>query len=308
MVLAMLRENEYHAIMLDELIEEKGIEVQSIQTNDPRDVHQYRYPRLQEKVLLVIDTDNHEVSLALRGANKVSYEIVQRVPKYLVAHPDTEKMPLYMKYEEQMEFFETRIEDRKIRFEEKDVKSTLLKNLIRTPSAYRQLLTLKESLQPAEKISFEHLEDMFGEIDFYNLTQVMVDVIMGTYKRKTIKQLQYFTDYKEFSPRWLGDKLRETAVMLDYFYQLVNKGVLISPKRLDDVRERMQVAGLKVPLELPSIREQYTYLDVVKEVPYKQVKKKIDTALRNEPITDEVSLYSLVTELRRGDDEDESEQ
>lgn len=307
-VLAMLRENEYHAIMLDELIEEKGLEVQSIQTNDPRDVHQYRYPRLQEKVLLVIDTDNHEVSLALRGANKVSYEIVQRVPKYLVAHPDTEKMPLYMKYEEQMEFFETRIEERKIRFEEKDVKSTLLKNLIRTPTAYRQLLTLKESLRPAEKISFEHLEDMFGEIDFYNLTQVMVDVIMGTYKRKTIKQLQYFTDYKEFSPRWLGDKLRETAVMLDYFYQLVNKGVLVSPKRLDDVRERMQVAGLKVPLELPSIREQYTYLEVVKEVPYKQVKKKIDTALRNEPITDEVSLYSLVTELRRGDDEDESKQ
>lgn len=301
-VLAIVRDNEYHAIMLDELIEEKGLEVQSLQTNNPRDVMQYRYPRLQEKVLLLIDTDNHEVSLELVGANKVSYDIVQRVPKYMIAHPQSEKLPLFLKYDEKMEFFETRIEERKIRFENKDVKNTLLKNLIRTPNAYRQLLTLKESLQPREKVTFTHLEDMFGEIDFYNLTEVLVDVVMGKYKRKSVKQLQYFTDYKEYSPRWLGNKLRETAVMLDYFYQLVDKGVMMSPKRLDDVRERMQLVGMKVPLDLPSYREQYVYLKVVKEVPYRRAKRKIDRALRKEPITDEVGLYSLVTELRVGDE------
>lgn len=307
MVLAMLQDNEYHAIILDELIQEKGLEVHSIQTNDPRDVHQYRYPRLQDKILIVLDTDNHEVSIALKGANKVSYDIIQRVPKYLVAHPDTEKLPIYIKYEDQIEFFEERIEERGIKFETKEVKQTLLKNLVRTPTSYRQLLTLQESMQVGERITLENIEDIFGEIDFYNLTQVLVEAIMGTYKRKTIKQLQYFTDYKEFSPRWLGKQLQETAVMLDYFYLLYMKGILVTPKHIDDIRERMQVAGLQVPIELPSIREQYTYLNTVKEVPYKQAKKKIDRALRNVPIVDEVSLYSLVIELRRGDDEDESE-
>lgn len=307
MVLAMLQDNEYHAIILDELIQEKGLEVHSIQTNDPRDVHQYRYPRLQDKILIVLDTDNHEVSIALKGANKVSYDIIQRVPKYLVAHPDTEKLPIYIKYEDQIEFFEERIEERGIKFETKEVKQTLLKNLVRTPTSYRQLLTLQESMQVGERITLENIEDIFGEIDFYNLTQVLVEAIMGTYKRKTIKQLQYFTDYKEFSPRWLGKQIQETAVMLDYFYLLYMKGILVTPKHIDDIRERMQVAGLQVPIELPSIREQYTYLNTVKEVPYKQAKKKIDRALRNVPIVDEVSLYSLVIELRRGDDEDESE-
>jgi len=307
MVLAMLQDNEYHAIILDELIQEKGLEVHSIQTNDPRDVHQYRYPRLQDKILIVLDTDNHEVSIALKGANKVSYDIIQRVPKYLVAHPDTEKLPIYIKYEDQIEFFEERIEERGIKFETKEVKQTLLKNLVRTPTSYRQLLTLQESMQVGERITLENIEDIFGEIDFYNLTQVLVEAIMGTYKRKTIKQLQYFTDYKEFSPRWLGKQLQETAVMLDYFYLLYMKGILVTPKHIDDIRERMQVAGLQVPIELPSIREQYTYLNTVKEVPYKQAKKKIDRALRNVPIVDEVSLYSLVIELRRGDDEDDSE-
>ena len=304
-MLAILRENDYHAIMLDEYIEESGLKVESIQTNEPRDVMNYRYPRMQEKVLLIVDTDNHEVSLALRGANTTSYDIILRVPKYRIAHPDTEKAPVYMRYEEQMEFFEERLVDRKIKFENRDVRSTLLKNLIRTPTAYRQLLTLQESLRFDEEVTFEHLEGMFGEIDFYNLTQVLVDAIMGRYKRKTIKQLQYFTDYKEYHPRWLGDKLRETAVMLDYFYQLVNKGIIVSPKRLDDIRVRLQMADMKVPLELPSIREQHTYLDVVKEVPYKEARKKIEIALRNEPIVDEVSLYSIIAELRWEDEEDD---
>src|SRR5699024_3531177 len=153
MVLAMLQDNEYHAIILDELIQEKGLEVHSIQTNDPRDVHQYRYPRLQDKILIVLDTDNHEVSIALKGANKVSYDIIQRVPKYLVAHPDTEKLPIYIKYEDQIEFFEERIEERGIKFETKEVKQTLLKNLVRTPTSYRQLLTLQESMQVGERIT-----------------------------------------------------------------------------------------------------------------------------------------------------------
>lgn len=95
--------------------------------------------------------------------------------------------------------------------------------------------------------------------------------------------------------------ITETAVNLDYFYQLVNKGVMVTPKRLDDIRERMQLAGLRIPIELPSIREQYTYLNIVKEVPYKEAKVKIDKALRGDPIVDEVSLYSLVVELRRDD-------
>lgn len=256
---------------------------------------------MQEKLFVIVETESHEVSLALRGANKVSYFIVQRVPKYLVAHPQTEKLPVVMKYEDQMEFFETRIEENHIKFENKDVQSVLIKNLIRTPESYNQLLTLRDSLPMGEKISMENLEDMYGEIDFYNLTQALVDVVMGTYKRKTIKQLQYFTEYKEFSPRWLGSKIRETAVNLDYFYQLVNKGVMVTPKRLDDIRERMQLAGLRIPIELPSIREQYTYLNIVKEVPYKEAKVKIDKALRGDPIVDEVSLYSLVVELRRDD-------
>src|SRR5699024_3523341 len=158
---------------------EKGLEVHSIQTNDPRDVHQYRYPRLQDKILIVLDTDNHEVSIALKGANKVSYDIIQRVPKYLVSHPDTEKLPIYIKYEYQIEFLEERIEDLEIKFETKDVKQTLLINLVRTPTSYRQLLTLQESMQVGERITLENIEDIFGEIDFYNLTQVLVEAIMG---------------------------------------------------------------------------------------------------------------------------------
>lgn len=299
----MLRDNDYHAIILDELIQEKGLEVHSIQTNNPNDVQQYRYPRLNSKILIVIDTDSHEVSLALRGANKVSYDIIQRVPKYLIAHPETEKLPVPKTYDEQLDFFSERVVNHHLKFESKDVRNVLLKNLVRTPIAYRQLLTLKESLQPEDKISLDNIEDIFGEVDFYNLTDVLVNVLLGNFKRSTVKQLQYFTDYKEFSPRWLGGKLRETAVELDYFYQLVNKGVLITPKRLDDIRDRMREAGLRIPVEFPSIRAQYTYLNTVKEVPYKQAKGKIDTVLRRGLITDEVGLLGLVAELRVKDDE-----
>lgn len=302
MVVALLRDNEYHSIMLDELLEEKGLEVESLETNDPRDLHRYRYPRLQSKIVVLVDTDSHEVSLAVRGANTVSYDFIQRVPKYMVAHPDTEKFPIIKTYDEQMEFFEERISARNIKFESKDVKSILLKNLIRTPTSYRQLLTLKESLMEGEKVTLDHLEDMYGEIEFYNLIEVLVNIIQGAYKRKSVKQLQYFTDYKEFSPRWLGDKMRETAVNLDYFYQLVNRGVLVSPQRIDDIRHRLRVAGFKVPIEFPSYREQATYLRVVKEVPYKKIKPKIDKVLMSRDITSEVGLYGLLAELRRDDE------
>lgn len=303
MVLALLRDNDYHSIMLDEIIQEKGLEVHSIQTNDPRDVQQYRYPRLQSKILVVVDTENHEVSLALRGANKVSYDIIQKVPKYMIAHPETEKLPILKTYDEQIAFFEERIVNHHIKFEKKDVKQVMLKNLVRTPTAYRQLLTLKESLQDTEKVTMDNVEDIFGEVDFYNLTDVLVDAILGNYRRRTIQRMQYFTDYKEFSPRWLGGKLVETAVTLDYFYQLVNKGVLITPKRLDDIRDRIRLAGLSVPIEFPSIREQYTYLNTVKEIPYKEVKPKIEKVVRGQRIEDEVGLYGILTDLRRKDDE-----
>lgn len=289
--------------MLDEIIQEKGLEVHSIQTNDPRDVQQYRYPRLQSKILVVVDTENHEVSLALRGANKVSYDIIQKVPKYMIAHPETEKLPILKTYDEQIAFFEERIVNHHIKFEKKDVKQVMLKNLVRTPTAYRQLLTLKESLQDTEKVTMDNVEDIFGEVDFYNLTDVLVDAILGNYRRRTIQRMQYFTDYKEFSPRWLGGKLVETAVTLDYFYQLVNKGVLITPKRLDDIRDRIRLAGLSVPIEFPSIREQYTYLNTVKEIPYKEVKPKIEKVVRGQRIEDEVGLYGILTDLRRKDDE-----
>lgn len=299
-MLALLRDNEYHAIQLDELLQAEGLEVQSIQTNDPKDVQHLRYPRLRERVVVIVDTDNHEVSLALRGANRASYKIIERVARYQVVHPETKKLPILMKYDEQVAFFEERLDTQGIKFESKEVHKLLIKNLIRTPESYNQLLTLRDSLPDGAKINESHLEDMYEEIEFYNLTQVLVDIILGGFKRKSIKQLQYFTDYKEFSPKWLGDKLRETAVTLDYFYGLVDSGILVSPKRIDDVRDRMRVSGLTIPLELPSLRDQRVYLETIKANRYNQVRPKIQRAIVGLPIVDEVGLYSKVVDLRGG--------
>lgn len=247
MLEVMLQEDEYHAIMLKEKIQEYGYPVESITTNDPRDVSKYRYPLLSGKKFVIVETENHEVSLALRAADEEGYHIVQRVPNYRLAHPDSERFPYLRTYQDRQEFFEERLEDSGLRFETKEVKDTLIRNLVRSPESYRQVGTLKDSLPEGEKVVIYHLEDMFGEIDFYNLTRVLVEVIIGQYKRNTVQQMQYFTDYKEYSPRWLGDKLIETAVWLDYFYRINNSGIMSLPRRWSELKDRFEVAGIKMP-------------------------------------------------------------
>ena len=87
---------------------------------------------------------------------------------------------------------------------------------------------------------------------------------------------------------------------MDYFYGLVDSGILVSPKRIDDVRDRMRVSGLTIPLELPSLRDQRVYLETIKANRYNQVRPKIQRAIVGLPIVDEVGLYSKVVDLRGG--------
>lgn len=298
MLEVMLQEDEYHAILLKEKIQEYGYPVESVQTNDPKDVAKYKYPLLSGKKFVIVETESRDVSLALRGANEEGYYIVQRVPNFRIAHPESDRFPYLRTYEDRKEFFEERLEKTSLKFSTIEVKDTLIRNLIRSPESYRQVSTLEDSLPEGEKVLIHHLEDTFGEIDFYNLTRVLVEVVIGQYKRNTVQQMQYFTDYKEYSPRWLGDKLIETAVWLDYFYRINNRGIMSLPRRWDELKERFDAVGIKMPREELSLSEQNIYLRKVRDYEYKEVRDNINLVIKRGKIRSEVDLYQRIVELR----------
>lgn len=132
------------------------------------------------------------------------------------------------------------------------------------------LLSAKEGKIP---LDLDFLTELFDGVDFYNLEEFFSRVIRCNTFKTQVKILHHFATYKQYSPEWLMDKLKDYVLTLNYFYIAYAKGVISHPLDAHELESRLKVSDMPNPEILTTISayKQQDYLDFVLDVPYNYI-------------------------------------
>lgn len=319
-----VREDYFQKIYLDSILYDLGFDYETVPIYSENDLKKFKY--LQRKSLFERNTVLKMTiyckmtpriiefiqNIRFKTRTTIIYVYNQSSAVYLYKKLNSEFSNMDVKpnlqvlgdtkdYSAKKELVTKAIKNMKLKIVNKEVLNLLTKIII---ARIKEFDTLKASLDVAKinntPITLEYLEEIAGNIDFYNLDELFDLILRGSSLKKVIKQMNYFIDIKKYQPNWILNEFKQFLINVNASYALKNKGVFKHVIEKEILEQRIKKANMP-NLELFykfSKKEQQAFLDILNDIPYTYVSEVTKITMQNRYVSvDKQGIYALIYEL-----------
>lgn len=178
--------------------------------------------------------------------------------------------PRTKEWEEKTYYIDLMMKETGIQFDSKATQRLLEKSLIRDISMYKDVQLLPEIYGRGYHVTVEDLQNIFPNIEFYNLQEYIETFISGMYKNKALKMTYYFTEIKEYNSVWLMRKIREYYQEFMVIYEMHRRGIIFEGASMYGMDRRSKVVNFPYYQSVMNLEnyEIERYITMIKRVPY----------------------------------------
>lgn len=310
-ILGLDIENTYHDWILYDLAKAKKLPITRVKVNK-KELTYLQYTKIiDRKEITILEGESKEILehfAEIQRINRKKRVVVipvkdKNVEKVLLKHfeQDVILFPSFKDYEERQKLVENILRRKEVLTQNEEVKRVLVRNMAKDVSTWENVFMLSEVNNYKQRVITENdIEELFPDNEFYSLNRFIWKTLEGKTKLKNIKMAHYFVEIREYSPRWVLEKIQETVHEFNLVYQAFRLGILLVPETPRALTERITSLGWKVGLELGDMPmyKQEMYLGLIDKIPYKYFVKILPIIYKEKRYVKPKDIYSLVEEIR----------